>query len=484
MRTWNIVFCPVIALIGFSSVYGESKYERLVFDVTSQKQAIDGFGAFIWPNDLAIPILFQRLEELNVKYVRVDCGPYWPMIEALPPTDGKRESFDSYYAENYGKAGPLLSQMKEMWTSTQRLGIKNIMTIFHIPLSWEGPGRALKPEHYDDYAKLWGSTVKFFADQGMSIPLIEISNEPDGNWNYNAPPAEYNIILKKVRAELDFRGYKQVGIVAPGRAHIDFGESEAWTDALDAEAIASLAGFSIHPYERGAERNQEGGQSYLRDHWHGFAKSIATKDPAGQIPIIVTEYSTNADTFHGVVYPSNNPHVKFSASDTIPFAVRLYENTLSLMNCGANVMIIWEASDQCWSDHSWGLIRRPADGSTARPMFHAMKTLLPYVPVGSRVLAPPEQPKNDIYASAVIKDGRLVIGMANGTLQERSKTLVVAGVDHIRVSGAVMFQAKAGDPHESFVSEKTLEVYDGNSIDVTLPMDSTLTIICDVGLSK
>jgi hypothetical protein len=47
-----------------------------------------------------------------------------------------------------------------------------------------------------------------------------------------------------------------------------------------------------------------------------------------------------------------------------------------------------------------------------------------------------------------------------------------------------MFQAKAGDPHESFVSEKTLEVYDGNSIDVTLPMDSTLTIICDVGLSK
>jgi hypothetical protein len=74
--------------------------------------------------------------------------------------------------------------------------------------------------------------------------------------------------------------------------------------------------------------------------------------------------------------------------------------------------------------------------------------------------------------------------MANGTLQERSKTLVVVGVDHIRVSGAVMFQAKAGDPHESFVSEKTLEVYDGNSIDVTLPMDSTLTIICDVGLSK
>ena len=61
MRTWNIVFCPVIALIGFSSVYGESKYERLVFDVTSQKQAIDGFGAFIWPNDQAIPILFRSI---------------------------------------------------------------------------------------------------------------------------------------------------------------------------------------------------------------------------------------------------------------------------------------------------------------------------------------------------------------------------------------------------------------------------------------
>mgnify|MGYP000923870119 CR=1 FL=1 len=66
-------------------------------------------------------------------------------------------------------------------------------------------------------------------------------------------------------------------------------------------------------------------------------------------------------------------------------AIGVAMGSLALAAC-ANAAILWEAADQEWSNHEWGLLRRPSQGSTPRPVLHALQTLLPWIPAGARVV--------------------------------------------------------------------------------------------------
>ena len=176
----------------------------------------------------------------------------------------------------------------------------------------------------------------------------------------------------------------------------------------------------------------------------------------------------------------------------MPFAVRVYENSLALINSGANAAFLWQAIDEPTEvynkDKAWGLIDLD---SNPKPVYYALKTLCSEIPVGAHIIQPPTQSATDVYAGAFLHGTRLVIGVANDSTEEKSKTIQLTGIP----LGLEIVRAKAfeqiyfgspdtEDPDIGQIVNRTLTAVQPEpgqyNIDVILPPDSTLTIVCDL----
>lgn len=461
-QAMGLALAAAVLTPGLPAAATEATGATILFDVSRTAQRVAGFGANIWPGDLTVEGMFRSLR-LNHARLWLGLPP-----DPAPRAAATRDEFDRWWA-TYPGAEPLRATA----ALARRLRLRVILCIGNPPVAWLGEGRRLKPEYHTAFARLWGAAVHHCASLGLRPPYLELYNEPDGDWNIHVPPAENGELVKRVRAELDDRGYRDVGIVGPGTAHIDWGpEGERWVNALDEEAVRALAAWSIHAWEWGLPAiNAEGGQTYVRQVWPHFEASLRRKDPRRRLPLLITEYATKATCFHGVEYPSpDGGRKELAASDTVPYAVRVYENTLSLLNGGANAAILWEAADQEWSNHEWGLLRRPSQGSTPRPVLHALQTLLPWIPAGARVV-PALRQCDAPYAAAFVKDQRLVVALANGTHREVTAVVGLRHARRPRLQRALPFPRPAAGTHLAWHQPLA------GTTRVTLPPDSTLTLL-------
>jgi len=269
-----------------------------------------------------------------------------------------------------------------------------------------------------------------------------------------------------------------VGILGAGYSHVPLDSTgDTYVTAMDSLAVHSLSGWSSHAWEWNTSAiNQEGGQSYMRSVWPYQMASYKAKDPLGQLPIFVTEYSTDASVFHGQPTPTGT-----FAADRPPFAARVFENTLSLLNGGANVLVYWQGADQSWAPTNPGLITDAAQGGTPRPVYYALKTLCARLRPYSRVLQAIKQ-DTSIYSAAFLKENRLVIAMVNSTSSSRTKTVQISGITKMKLVESVKFLAT--DPLKETISTSGIVIdYTNMKITATIPTDSTVTLSFNVAFA-
>ncbi len=390
-------------------------------DVTRAAHTYMGFGANIWPGDLAVE---KAIADIGMTWVRLWAG----CPENPPGTDATREEFDAYWRRHPGN-----DQLRKTATMIARRKLKTVLCVGSPPSAWLGPGHVLKPEYHGAFARMWGSAVLVHREAGISPTYIELYNEPDGFWGIHVSPSVNAKLTRMVRAELDARGFRDVGICGPGTAHADWGEvGDQYVNAMDAAAVGALAAWSNHAWEWKPDRiHADNGHAYLREEWPSVMDAIRRKDPGPKRPVIVTEFATKAYVFHGTRYVDQGAgRSVLCASDTASYAARVVTNAIHLLNGGANALIVWEGADQSWSNHEWGLMTRPERGSRPRPVYHALAAAFSTVPVGARIL---RQDGDTGCAVVGLRKGETIVFVAaNGTSRDRSVRIPVTGAWQLR----------------------------------------------------
>jgi hypothetical protein len=425
----------------------------IVMNAADVSHPFYGFGAQIWPGDLRVESLTT---DLNLKYFRIAPGGC-----PTPPTDATVAQMDAYVNSQYNGT----SRGNNVTASLQMAANHNVAVIFVRfggPAAWLGSGNRLLSQYFDDYARLWASEVYFFRSRGLRVDYVELFNEPEGDWNIYCPGADYNTVVKLVRAELDSRGLTDVGIVGPGLAYLYHGPS--WIGALDTQGKAALAAWSTHAWDEGWG-NTAALPSFLDQRWKNyFGAAVNSADPTHSKPIIVTEYASGVCTYNGVTYSTD------TYGDTYQFAQRCYENSLTLANNGANVLCYWEAANQSWQSQPMYAFMRI--NSTLRPTYYVFSTLAPFVQNGSMVL---NKTWNDpvISAAGFVSEDRLVLAFANSSADTVTRSVQVTGVTSLAITNALAFIS--GNVVDK-LSEITYD-YATNSMNISLPRESTLTVV-------
>ncbi|MGD9109304.1 MAG: hypothetical protein PVG93_00055 [Phycisphaerales bacterium] len=428
------------------------------FDVNDVSHQFVGFGAQVWPGDMRVGTVFA---DLHIKYIRMCPGGC-----SSPPTDATQVQMDAYVDSEYNgtNRGDNIIASLQM---ADGLDIQVILNMFGGPAAWLGTNNRLKSENLDDFARLWASQVYFFKSRGLRVNYIELANEPEGDWNIYIPGADYNTVVKLVRQELDSRGLTDVGIVGPGLAYLYHGPT--WIGALDSDGRAALACWSTHAWDEGWGHT-DALPSFLDQRWQDyFGDAVNSVDPTHSKPIIVTEYATGVRTYNGIMYGDD-------FTETNQFAQRCYENSLTLVNNGANVLCYWEAANQSWqtSPPWYGFLRID---SSLRTVYYALLTLAPHIPDDAMVI---RKTWDDPVISAAgfigDNDNKLVLAFANSSPFTANRTVGVTGVTSLIVTSAQAFESGT-------VIDKLSQIsfdYGSSSMDVNLAPESTLTIIAVV----
>ncbi len=426
------------------------------FDINDVSHPFAGFGAQVWPGDMRVESLF---EGLNMHYMRLCPGGC-----SNPPTDATQMQMNTYIDSEYNgttRGNSIVASLQ----MAERLDVQVILNMFGGPAVWLDANNRLKAENFDDFVRLWASQVDFFKSRGLRVHYIELANEPEGNWNIYIPGTDYNAVVKLLRQELDNRGFTDVGIIGPGLAYLYHGP--AWIDALDNDGRAALAGWSTHAWDEGWGHT-DASPSFLGQRWQDyFGAAVDSADPTHSKPVIVTEYATGVRTYNGVTYGDD-------FTETSQFAQRCYENSLTLVNNGANVLCYWEAANQSWqtSPPLYGFLRTD---SSLRTVYLTLSTLAPHIPDGAMVIRKTwDDPL--ISAAGFIGDNQLVLAFANSTADTVNRTVGLAGITSFALAEAQAFES--GTVVDIF-SQVSFD-YDSGSLNIVLVPESTLTVVAVV----
>ncbi|MCX5632984.1 MAG: hypothetical protein NTW93_04850, partial [Phycisphaerae bacterium] len=333
-----------------------------------------------------------------------------------------------------------------------------------------------------------------------SIPVeyIELMNEPDsgGEWSTGITGSVYNEVVPAVRTSLDNSGYTNTGIVGPGLSSLSWSNPSTYIASISTATAGKLAAWSTHMWADDYASGCTTGGPCIEAYWPNFGANAKAKNSS--IPQFVTEYATKQNVFNGVTYPlpdnygswdSNHVFPYYSATNTMPYAVRVYENTLALLNSGANAPFIWQLIDEntevTSKKKAWGLIDL---WGNSKPVYEALKTLCPKIPVGAKVVQPPSQSANNLYVGVFVDGNTVVIGITNKKTSPSSATILLQNApQNLTVIEAKAFEQvywgnpSSGDPDVGQTVDKVLNVVASDpcnySLDVTLAANSTLTVV-------
>ncbi|NPV46684.1 MAG: hypothetical protein HPY69_06985 [Armatimonadetes bacterium] len=414
--------------------------EVVAFDLRRTAHAVHGFGVTFWASD-DLGDLERVFRELNIRFGRTPRGFY-------------EDCHDEAGYDAYWRGYEDWERIKQRWDLARRCGVKMTLTGWNYPPQWISAVGESIAGHADEYAAMWASLVRAYADRGMKPYAILFGEESECPGTRQYPmwiaPEEYCDLLKRTRQALNRRGLADVRIMAPGCAHLDMEAGNPWVEALDPAAVATLSAWATHGYLFG-----ERGTAQLRAAWAKLTGAIARKDPGRRRPVFVTEYESLSDEPFG----------------TVAWAVRQYADTLEHLNAGAAGTWYFSA---CGPLGGNSLIRNGVPALS----FYCLKTLYPVIPVGARVLPPQGQPA-DFSCAAFVRGRRLVVALANPSARRLSPVVRLSGVAQLRVTEALAFTGDPGAevrPGEADVRERGLGEW---VLRPVLPPLSTLTIVCD-----
>jgi hypothetical protein len=447
-----------VALVEEEETGGASE---LSFDLSDTAGTFQGFGAQIWGYYSNRETLQKGLGGLNIRYVRI---------------------------ENYAESATW-TQMQRTRAVTDTLGVEWLYMAWSAPGAYRDGGMLDDPEGYGIW---WAGHVDELYTHDIPVEYIELMNEPDsgGEWSTGIAPEDYNTLVKATRAALDSRGYEHVGIVGPGTSAMTWARPERYINAFDSEAAQDLFAWSCHTWDDDTyECNGEGGVC-LEQNWARFAAPAEAKNSA--LPKWITEHSTKDFTFHGVTYPKPDEVGPYNTTNTMPYAARVYENTLSILNSGARVVYFWQLMDEPTElynkNKGWGFL--DIEGNP-KPVYETMKTLCAELPAGVQVVTAPDQDDSEVYAGVFRSGNRIIVGLANDRNVENTASIRLenapAELAILDATACVIDHAgnaAAEDPDTAQVVKRTLSLTEDGpgvySFEAALPADSVLTVVLDI----
>lgn len=466
-----LVFMQSNATDGGAGYFDDAVLERvgagpLTVDLAARGAPFAGFGAQLWGYYYNPIQQLQALDELNIRHVRVE-----------------RES----------ASWSLMQATRQM---TDSLDIDWVSMVWRAPTTFvDGQGRLLDAQ-LPAFAEWWATQVNDLYAHGIPIESIELMNEPDsgGQWSTGITATQYNVLVQQVRAALDSydgsggtNDLRGVGIVGPGTSNLN--NATNYLNALDAGGVAAHSTWSAHAWGT----YDSCGPACVAYAWPAFGAAATARNP--DLLQFVTEYATHERTYFGITYPSadayggwnaNNVFPYYSVSNTMPYAVRVYGNSLALLSAGANAPFIWQLVDFPSAvqqvGKAWGLIDLWGD---PKPVYGALRTLYPELPIGGRPLAV-SGTHPGVFAGAVALGDRLVIGITNEAATAQDVTLQLADAACVEVLSATAFvqtyagNPAIGEPDEGAAEPRSVAFDESLTLTTTLPAVSTLTIVCTV----
>ncbi len=387
----------------------------LSFDLSNKSHQFYGWGGQIWgTEDSNYPEIStyreQALTELNIKNVRVETY------------------FDLYRNSwNYGE----WSELQHLRDTTDLLGIDWVTMVWAAP---DGFTQNSRLSDIDGFATWWADHVDSLYRYGIPVEYIELMNEPDSNggWSTGISPDQYNTLVNAVRTKLDAKGYSNVLIVGPGTTSMNWSNPDMYIEALDSSGRDAIGALSTHMWTDdeddivGSGIGNDGGP-VLEYSWETYFGT--TYADSLYKPYFVTEYATKENEFNGTTYPAadsvtwnyNLVFPYYNVTNTNYFAVRTFENTLALLNSGANVPFIWQLTDNPYQvldkGKGWGLIDLFGD---PKPVYLSLKTLYPEIPQGAWVIESPNMDNSSVYSAVFVENSKTIIGLTNEELIQQT----------------------------------------------------------------
>jgi hypothetical protein len=335
---------------------------------TSVKATPPTFGVQIWPADLTNPTTIEPLVALKPRHLRFALGPNWRRRPALASemTDAELDRAVANGLDSTHTAAEI-EVLQRLRTRTGAM--------LHLVI-WEPPplpgdsgrptadGRRLRPPDVALAARFHVAVLKVIGERGLPVDAVELSNEPDGNWNIRIAPADYLALVRAVRAEARRRRVRLPKIYGPGGSSIAATRGYLKDAKLARDILESIDVLSTHGWDNPKRRDR-------------FIELEALLDDLRRLhvkpEVAVTEFGLArpipADT-------SDRMNVKTRAANNIAntpfFGAINSRDLLRMYAAGVGTVIQWEYRDESWGKASFGLMD---DKGRARPLYRMLREI-------------------------------------------------------------------------------------------------------------
>jgi len=348
-----------------------SQPDDLVFDF-SKAHNFAGLGAHIWVNPTQQDARDAAYRDLHMRFLRASVYPKVPenlfkdhmTVEELLDLTKANDS-PEFQAH-------VLAAQKEI----SSLGAELHLVSWEMPEPWRNDStdhkhRRANSDHIADYANLLVARILYAKELGITPSYIEPTNEPDGDWNTQYTPEQYDALVVAARTAMDQHNLQNVKIEGPG---IGLGGGTDhianYLNAVRANGHGDMLGLvSAHDYDVSRVGSKWPRLNFILPAIQAFGRPLN---------LYYTEFGNSSHYWGlppytgGVKRRSENNGV-----DTPDFGVTSGGDALKLMAEGANGLFIWELADETWGNGSRGVVSIKGE---RKPLYYGLQVIFAGLP--------------------------------------------------------------------------------------------------------
>ncbi|TXL69898.1 hypothetical protein FHP25_36930 [Vineibacter terrae] len=319
-------------------------------------------GLQVWPEDAQNVV--PRVHELRPVALRYGGGPSWrrmPHLDHKADYDTVRRYIADAFARDADRYGREVGALKAMFAG---LGAEAHLVIWEPPVTdAEASGntardkRTLPEAAVPVTAMFYVALLEELRRRGYPVDVVELSNEPDGDWNIAIPPTRYLRLVGETRRLAKQHNVALPRIAGPGVSRISALRSYVADPALGKGLVGVVDQVSVHAWDDRTNRDTiaEARQARRQLDALGYRKAILVSEFA-------LTFLAPADRGRGIGADRRAPD---AVSNQPGYAAKTMALALDLAATGYGPLLYWELVDPRWGKASYGLYsergeRRPA----------------------------------------------------------------------------------------------------------------------------
>ena len=320
---------------------------------TASPTHLPRLGLQIWPEDVAQAS--DRLREMQPTAVRYSGGPSWRRAPRLD-RDSDYGAVRRYVADVFDRDRDRFQKQAAALDGFFRTsGAEVHFVIWEPPVTDDEPEAVAKAQNKRTLpesavtvtAMFYVAVLDELRRSGYPIHVVELSNEPDGDWNIRIPPARYLALVAEVRRQAVAHGVALPRIAGPGVSSIAALRSYLADPQIGQGLVHAVDTVSVHAWD---DRNNRNTLDEARNARHQLDRLGYRK------PVAVTEF---AITFLDPADRQRGTGAQLRASDVISnkpaYVARTMALALELAAAGYGPILYWEFRDLPWGKSSYGL---------------------------------------------------------------------------------------------------------------------------------